>query len=192
MSPENPLRSPPPEPLDTAPDEIVVQRAVDGDVRAFQIVLLRYASLLRAYVARIVGSVTEADDVVQETFVIAWRELPSLQEPRHVKAWLMKIASRRAFALLRKRPTDIPLPVGLPAARQGDPESAATHSAQLRDLARALDALPEDQRRCWLLREVGELSYQEIAAATGLTAAQVRGSLARARANITIRMEGWR
>lgn len=148
---------------------------------------------MRAYTTRIVGSRTEADDVVQESFIIAWRQLHALRHPGAVKSWLMRIASREALAHIRRRPPDAPLPQsGVPGSGDTGPENVAVRNAELRALSVALDRLPDDQRQCWLLREIGELSYAEIAEEMHLPPATVRGKLARARANVTAQMEGWR
>lgn len=147
---------------------------------------------MRAYASRIVGSRTEADDVVQESFLIAWRQLHALRHPGSVKTWLMRIASREALAHIRRRPSEGPLPpLEVPASGDTRPEDVAVRNAELRALSLALDRLPEDQRQCWLLREIAELSYTEIAEEMHLPAATVRGKLARARANVTAQMEGW-
>src|SRR5688572_28775307 len=144
--------------LRTVADEILVQRAVDGDLTAFEAIVLRYGPLMRAYSSRIVGSHTDADDVVQETFTIAWSRLPSLRDPAALKAWLMRIASRQAFAHLEKRSADVPLPVlDRPLPPHTQPEDVAVRNAQLEALSVALDNLSIDLRRCWLLREVAGL-----------------------------------
>lgn len=174
-------------------DEILVERAVDGDTAAFETLVHRHGPLMRAYTSRIVGSRTEADDVVQEAFIIAWRQLPTVRHPGSVRSWLMRIASRQAFAHIKRRPTDAPLPpLEVPARIDTQPENLAVRNAELRALSVALDKLPEDQRQCWLLREIAELSYTEIAEDMHLSPATVRGNLARARTNITAKMEGWR
>ena len=179
--------------LRTVSDEILVERAVDGDLTAFEAIVLRYAPLMRAYTARVVGSHTEADDVVQDAFTVAWRRLPSLRDPAALRAWLMRIASRLAFAHLHKRPADVPLPMLDPAfPAHTQPEDVAVRNAQLEALSAALDNLPIDLRRCWLLREVAGLSYDEIAGEMQLPASTVRGKLARARVSIYAQMEGWR
>ncbi|MEH3090004.1 MAG: RNA polymerase sigma factor [Microbacterium arborescens] len=179
--------------LGAAPDGILVARATGGDTEAFAALLHRHTPIVRAYVYRIVGTMSETDDVVQEAFLTAWRQLGTLRDPDAVKAWLMKIASREAYAHLRKRPDHATLDGFDRAVDAGLlPEAAAVRTAQLQALSRALDALPEAQRRCWLLREVGSLSYTEIAEEMNLPASTVRGNLARARAAITIGMEGWR
>jgi len=180
-------------PLGTVADEILVERAVDGDLTAFEALVHRHGPLMRAYTSRIVGSQTEADDVVQEALTIAWRRLPSLREPSAVRAWLMRIASRQAFTHLGKRASDVPLAAldhALPADTQ--PENVAVRNAQLEALSVALDNLGTDLRRCWLLREVAGLSYDEIAGEMQLPASTVRGKLARARVSIYAQMEGWR
>tara|TARA_R110002020_G_scaffold14731_15_gene52382 strand:- start:636 stop:1199 length:564 start_codon:yes stop_codon:yes gene_type:complete len=179
--------------LEAAPDEILVERASQGDAAAFEALIRRHSPLMRAYVSRIVGSLSEADDVVQESLYTAWRRLPELRDPKAVKAWLMQIASRQAFKHLRRRPPEDPLPL-LEAAHPSDtqPENVAIRNAQLQALAGALDTLPPDLRQAWLLREVAELSYDDIAKQLNIPRTTVRGKLSRARASIFAQMEEWR
>jgi RNA polymerase sigma-70 factor (ECF subfamily) len=177
----------------SVPDRVLVERAIDGDSDAFREVVRRYAGTMRAYVSRVVGSVSEADDVVQNALITAWRQLGSLRDPDAVKSWLMRIASREAFAYIRKRPTDASLTgYDAPHSESSQPEQIAIRNAQLAELSRVLGRLPEEQRRCWLLRQVGDLSYAEIAEEMGISPSTVRGLLVRARSSITIQMGGWR
>lgn len=174
-------------------DAILAERAADGDAAAFEALIRRHGPLMRAYVARIVGSQTAADDVVQEAFYTAWRKLPELRDPAAVKSWLMRIAGRIAYTHIRRRPDEVGLPLAeIPVREDFQPEDVAVRNAQLTALSKALDALPEDQRRCWLLREVAELTYDEIAQDMDIPKATVRGKLARARSSIYAQMEGWR
>ncbi|MGN7966681.1 RNA polymerase sigma factor [Microbacterium sp. 22179] len=179
--------------LTVVSDRVLVHRSVDGDASAFREIVRRYAGSMRAYVSRIVGSLSEADDVVQNALVTAWRQLDSLRDPDAVKSWLMRIASREAFAFIRRRPTDATLTgYDAPHTESTQPEQIAIRNAQLAALSKALDTLPEDQRRCWLLRQVAELSYTEIAEEMETSPSTVRGLLSRARSSITIQMGGWR
>lgn len=175
-------------------DQILVERAVDQDAEAFGELVRRHSPLMRAYVSRIVGSLSAADDVVQDAFLVAWRQLPTLRDGAAVRAWLMRIASREALLHVKRRPSEAPLEgfdvVSLSVDTQ--PETRAIRNAQLQALSIALNELPEAQRRCWLLREVADLSYSEIAEEMDLPVSTVRGNLARARTSITIRMEEWR
>ncbi|MDQ1125336.1 RNA polymerase sigma-70 factor (ECF subfamily) [Microbacterium sp. SORGH_AS 505] len=175
------------------PDRILVERAIDGDAVAFGELLRRHSSLVRAYVYRIVGSMADTDDVVQDAFVTAWKQLPTVRDPAAFRSWLMRIAGREALAVATRRSKEDPLDEAiLPASLQAQPERTAIQNDRLAALSRALDRLKEDQRRCWLLREVAELSYAEIAEEMTMTESTVRGVLARARASIAIEMEGWR
>ncbi|WP_232331546.1 RNA polymerase sigma factor [Agromyces laixinhei] len=180
-------------PLQVVADEILVERAIDGDDAAFETLMRRYAPLMRAHARRVLRNAADADDVVQDAFVNAWRQLENLRDRAMVKSWLMKITSRCALALLRRQPATLPLPVVEPAVPDSmQPENVGIRTAQLRALSLALDRLPEDQRNCWLLREVAELSYVEVAKEMNLTPASVRGKLARARVSLATQMEGWR
>ena len=188
-----PVQQPDRDRLEGVADAILVGRAVGGDPGAFETLIRRHGPLMRAYTARIVGSMADADDVVQDAFHTAWRRLPELRDPAAVRPWLMRIASRLAFTFLRRKPAEVEfahLESALPADMQ--PENVAVRNAQLKALSAVLDTLPEDERRCWLLREVGELSYADIAQEMELPATTVRGKLARARASIYAQMEGWR
>lgn len=179
--------------LAAASDQILVERAVDGEATAFGEIVRRHSSLIRAYVSRIVGSLSEADDVVQDAFITAWKQLPSLRDGSAVSPWLMRIASRDAFARLRRRTADVPIEdVPLVQSTHPDPEVRAVRQAQLAALSAALDEPADDQRRAWLLREVADLSDAEIAEEMTTSASTVRGLLSRARSSITIRMEDWR
>lgn len=87
--------------LATADDRIIAGRAADGDVTAFAVLVRRYGPMMRATARRILGSTSEVDDVVQEAFITAWDKLDQLEDPRKVKAWLMRITSHRAIDRVR-------------------------------------------------------------------------------------------
>ncbi|WP_439592953.1 RNA polymerase sigma factor [Microbacterium sp.] len=179
--------------LQSVADRMLVERAVQNDAEAFGELVRRHSSLMRAYVYRIVGSLADTDDVVQDAFVIAWKQLPTLRDASAVKAWLMRIAGREALAFVGRRPAEAVLDdYSFSAPRTTQPEQTAIRNAQLRALSGALDKLKEDQRRSWLLREIADCSYDEIAELMDIPPSTVRGLLSRARASIAIEMEGWR
>lgn len=183
----------PPRTLLDLPDAILAERAGDGDVAAFETLARRYGPLMRAYARRLARSHEEADDVVQDSLVTAWKDIGSLQDGTAVKAWLMKIVGHRAVDTGRRRKVhenfdDRP---EAPDHAPG-PEQAAVARSARRALNSALARLPEEQRRCWVLREFGGQSYEEIAATLGISAASVRGRLARARTTLVKEMEEWR
>ncbi|MGN6446871.1 RNA polymerase sigma factor [Amnibacterium sp.] len=162
--------------LELADDALLADRAADGDERAFAVLLRRHGPVLRAYITRLTRRPSESDDVLQEVALAAWQALPKLENPALVKAWLFRIAERQAFALLRKQPQHAEL----------DDEVPAEHDEEARwDARRALQAaltrIPEQQAQVWVLREMGGLSYSEIAERLAIPESTVRGALAQAR-----------
>ncbi len=180
-------------PLERAEDRTVAGRASDGDVEAFAVLVRRYTPMMRASVRRLLNASDEVDDIVQETFVVAWERLPELDDPAHVKSWLLRIAGRRAIDRLRARKSEDDIDaVEPPAPPHASPPRIVETRAEIQALRDALRELPADQRECWMLREVSGHSYEEIAAELRIPPTTVRGLLARARKNIIVRMEGWR
>jgi len=178
--------------LADADDGSLAHRAADGDIRAFEVLMRRYEPLLSAYAARLLGSYTDTDDVVQESFIIAWQQLPTLHEVRAVRRWLLTIVTRKSLDRLRVRQNHDDIDDHEVASPTESPESAADASSLEDALSRALSALPEDQRRCWVLREIGGYGYDEIAEQLELPVSTVRGLLARSRKTLMREMEAWR
>lgn len=179
--------------LDQAPDALLVERSADGDVAAFDTLVRRYAPLMRAYARRLLRNDEEADDVMQEALLAAWQDMSTLRDGSAVKPWLMRIVSHRAIDAGRRRKSHGNLDEQTQlAAVNITPEQAAVHGSAQRALNDALAKLPEEQRQCWVLREFGGQSYEEIAQTLGISAASVRGRLARARTALVTEMEEWR
>jgi RNA polymerase sigma-70 factor (ECF subfamily) len=178
--------------LGDADDRTLATRSADGDVRAFEVLMRRYGALVSTYAFRIVGNSADADDVVQETFIQAWRDLPDLEKKSAVKGWLLTVATRKSIDRLRSRRDDQPvhdIEVADPADR---PDEVAEATSMDEALSVALSALPEDQRQCWVLREVAGYGYTEIADELQLPVTTVRGLLARSRKALVREMEAWR
>ncbi len=180
-------------PLEAADDAIVAGRAADGDAVAFAVLVRRHTPMMRAYARRILPGTSDVDDVVQDAFITAWEQLPRLDDPGRVQSWLMRITSRKAIDRIRSaRPqTDI-AELELPAPDRSTPPRQAEARAGVAALSDALQQLPPAQRECWVLREIGEHTYEEIAEELGTPLSTVRGLLARARKDILVRMEQWR
>lgn len=82
--------------------------------------------------------------------------------------------------------------IAAPAPARESPQRVVEGRAGVEALAAALGTLADAERECWVLREVGGLSYDEIGEAMNTPVTTVRGLLARARKHIIVRMEGWR
>jgi RNA polymerase sigma-70 factor (ECF subfamily) len=175
-------------------DVTLVARAKDGDVPAYEQLVLRYQGPMYRLAVRMLASRGDAEDVVQDVFLTAWRRLPQLHEDAAFVGWLYRTTTNRCLNVIRsRRPrTDLDLDSTESARPDAHPERAAEVSAQLTALTGALQELTAEQRACWLLREVHGRSYEEIADAVGSTTTAVRGRIARARAQLAEVMKPWR
>ncbi|WP_341975771.1 RNA polymerase sigma factor [Microbacterium sp. LTA6] len=179
--------------LELADDRIVAGRAIDGDVAAFAVLVRRYTPMMRAYAQRMLNASADVDDIVQEAFVTAWQRLPELEDPAKVKSWLMRVVSRKTVDRIRALRPQIDIDeVDHPAPQHAGPPQVAEARAEVEALSNALRELPDGQRECWVLREIGGHSYDEIAEQLGIPVTTVRGLIARARKYIIVRMEEWR
>jgi RNA polymerase sigma-70 factor (ECF subfamily) len=162
--------------------EEAARRVQRGDASAFRMIVEATASRLVRLSARIVGSVTEAEDVVQEAYVKAYRALVEGQFDARssVSTWLHRIVVNAALDARRKRKRDpedaIDSQTAPPAA------GSAEQAVALRELADWLAELPEDQRTALLLKTVEGMSSAEIAAVLGCSEGAVEQRLVRARA----------
>lgn len=177
----------------------VVGRAQDGDLAAFELIVRRYQGPVFRLAYRMLGDRGEAEDVVQDCLVLVWRKLPTLTDVVAFRRWIYQLATRRCLSVLRtrtRRATDATdadaLERDLPVDDADDPARMAQYAAQLRGLDTFLRQLPDEQRACWVLRELHDLTYTEIAFAMNLPVSTVRGRLARARQNLTEGMSAWR
>ena len=178
--------------LEQAGDGILAQRAADGDPTAFEVLVRRHGPYLRAFAIRLTGSTADADDVVQEALIAAWRQLSTLEDTSKVRAWMASIVARKGTDALRSRRPADELDDERPGDDDAGPERQAVASSRMDALSAVLASLPEGQRQCWVLKEMGGYSYEEIADRLDLTPATVRGKLARARVTVVKEMEAWR
>jgi RNA polymerase sigma-70 factor (ECF subfamily) len=182
----------------------IVARAQDGDLAAFEHLVLTYQYRLFRLAYRMLNDRGEAEDIVQETLTTSWRGLPMLADVDAFGGWIYRLATNKSLDLLRKRSShaeniidledmDTIAEAGCRAVSAAlDPAQEAEWSAEQDGLTALLNALPPAQRACWLLREMHGRSYAEIGVTLKITPAAVRGTLARARHQIAEGMSQWR
>jgi RNA polymerase sigma-70 factor (ECF subfamily) len=174
-------------------DDVLARRAGDGDVWAFAALVRRHEPVIRVYARRILGTTSDVDDVAQDTFITAWQQLPSLEDTSRIRGWLLTIASRKAIDRVRARKDHDDVDQrDYPGRTEDSPEYLAESSSRGRAVSAALATLPQDQRRCWVLKELGGYSYDDIATELQIPVSTVRGLLSRARKNMIRKMEAWR
>jgi RNA polymerase sigma factor (sigma-70 family) len=143
---------------------------------------------LHRYCARLMGSVIDGEDVVQDTFARAYVALDELKEDPPLRAWLFRIAHNRALDLLRSRAIRATEPIEA-AHEIADPESPDPVEVMMRREAietavSRFAELPTMQRSVVILKDVLDQSLEEIAAMLDLTVNAVKAHLARGRARL--------
>lgn len=190
---------------DPDPDQgSIVASAQDGDLAAFEYLVLAYQDRLYRLAYRMLNDRGEAEDLVQETFVAAWRGLPMLTDVNAFGGWIYRLTTNKCLDLLRKRstraedstdPDDMHARMGVSSSGPPagpDPARETEWSARHDALTAVLNTLPPAQRACWLLREMHDRSYAEISATLKISPTTVRGTLVRARRRIAEGMSQWR
>lgn len=181
---------------DAPTDAALVRAARLGDEAAFAEIVDRHGPGMHRYASRLVGGdAADAAEVAQDALVSAWKALPTFAGTSSLRTWLFRIVHRRAADLARRRR---PVPIDDQLLSHLVPPSGenALRSVLDDELVAALQAclneLPWHQRSVWLLREVEEMSYEEIASTLSMTVGSVRGHLHRGRRTISERMARWR
>jgi RNA polymerase sigma-70 factor (ECF subfamily) len=148
------------------PDSIVVQRVIAGDVEAFALLVDRHHGRLARYAFHLLGSETEAEEAVQDSFVRAYRSLGTYKEREIFGAWIMRILVNRCRTrLVRDKRRE---ETAAAWVREADQPFEPSERLAMRDeLSVALSRLPADQREAVVLRYADELGYDEIASITG-------------------------
>ena len=185
------MSEPSPCPVPEQTTAMLFSTARDGDRGAFAELYRRFAPVVHGIALTRVGP-TDADDVLQETFLVAHRKLRSVRTAEAFPGWICQVARRTATDRLRRRrrTTHGSLPVDGPRAAP-----AADASVELRRrVLTAIQGLPEAYRETLILRLVEGLTGPAIAEQTGRTPGSVRVNLHRGMALLRPRLErdGWR
>ena len=170
----------------------LVVRAQEGDASAFEELARRHQRALYRLAARVLGDPVEAEDALQEALVDAWRRIGRFRTDASFGTWMYRVVTNRCTSSLRRRRA-IPVDrIDDRTAAPDSPERSAELDAGLAELGRAVRELPDEQRVCWVLRELEGLGYAEIAQITGAGQDAVRGRIHRARVRLAEVMRPWR
>ena len=185
-------------------DALLVERVKQGDVKAFEMLVVKYQRRIERLVGRMVRDVDLVPDIAQETFIRAYRALPQFRGDSAFYTWLYRIAVNTAKKALLELKRDPLVTESARAGRDEDDESprlenelsssetpdAILASKQIAAAVNfAVEALSDDLRQAITLREIDGLSYEEIAALMNCPIGTVRSRIFRAREAIAARLK---
>lgn len=170
-------------------DEEVVRRIIEGERALFEILMRRYNQRLFRVTRSIVANDLEAEDIIQDAYVRAYEHLNQFEGRARFSTWLTKIAIYEAYARVRRvdhqKVDSISMLEGMGMdmkANGRDPEEQIYNAELKTVLEKAFDALPDDYRSVFMLREIEGLSTAETAECLELSEENVKTRLHRARA----------
>ena len=180
-------------------DQQLVQRAQRGDLRAFDLLVLKYQTRIAALVSRYVSDAGEVEDVTQEAFIKAYRALGKFRGDSAFYTWLYRIAANAAknhlVAKGRRPGADATIEdaqgfeEGGLLSESASPEALAMGGELAVVVESALNALPGELKAALMLREFDGLSYDDIADILGCPLGTVRSRIFRAREAIDQRVK---
>jgi RNA polymerase sigma-70 factor (ECF subfamily) len=185
-------------------DVLLVEQAQRGDVRAFEMLVVKYQRRIERLIARMVRDVDLVQDIAQESFIRAYRALPQFRGDSAFYTWLYRIAvntAKKALVDLKRDPlvsestlagsNDDDDETSRPRRELIDdatPESILASKEIAQAVNAAIEALSEDLRQAITLREIEGLSYEEIAEMMNCPIGTVRSRIFRAREAIALRL----
>ena len=165
----------------TMTDAMLVRRVLEGDTAAFTILVDRHAAACTRFATRMLGNREDAEDATQESFLRAYRSLARYEERQAFRTWLFQILVNRCrtAAVRRQRRQRMFLVDDSAVAAASVRPSADTNDLRA-ELQRAIESLDPEQREAFLLKHVEQLSYDEMAAATGVGVSALKMRVKRA------------
>lgn len=184
-------------PLIPSDDSELVARAAGGETTAFEALVERHRGRIYGLALRMLNSEDDAAEVLQETFISAYRNLANFRGDAQFGSWVLRIAANHALMRLRHRKVvgQVESPLDEPTFNErgslmdevadvGNVEEQAINH-ELRDaIEAAASKLGDDYREVFVLRDLEGMSYEEIAELTGITVPAVKSRLHRARLSL--------
>jgi RNA polymerase sigma factor (sigma-70 family) len=181
--PVGPASVPSPGLLRLRSDESLVELFRAGRDDAYDAIVKRYRPKLLAHARHVLRGSDEAEDVIQDVFIRAHGALRRDDREMNLKPWLYRIAHNRCMDVLR-RPAPVPAEPSIEQPAPVDTAGEVQRRADLRQLVDDIGLLPDAQRSALVIRELGGLSYEEMAAVLDTTVPAIKSLLVRARVGL--------
>jgi RNA polymerase sigma-70 factor (ECF subfamily) len=184
-------------------DALLIDRVKRGDVRAFEMLVVKYQRRIERLIGRMVRDTDLVQDIAQETFIRAYRAIPQFRGESAFYTWLYRIAvntAKKALVELKRDPLvmessrvstdegEEPSRVENELSDGETPEALLASKEIAATVNAAIDALSEDLRQAIVLREIEGLSYEEIADVMNCPIGTVRSRIFRAREAIATKL----
>lgn len=191
--------------LEHLPEARLISRLRASEMEAFEELVAHFERPVYSLCFRLLGDAEEARDAAQETFLKVYRGLSSFRGEAGLKTWIYRIAinqamNQRRWWRRRHRDETISLDITrgesdrtvgslLPDLRASSPEALAISSEREGQVLRALNQIKHEYRVALILREIEELSYEEIAETLGISIGTVKSRIARGREELRRRVK---
>ncbi len=181
-------------------DQQLISDALRGtadSAEAFDLLVLRYQDRLVHSLEHSLGSRADALDAAQQAFLLAWQQLSKFRGDSGFYSWLYRIARNAAISSVRRRRpagsldqlTEAGLAEPVDQGTAGAPGAALELDEEVQRLRQALRQVPQDFREVLVLKDIDEMSYEQISELLGIPLGTVRSRLFRARQDLLDRMQ---
>lgn len=163
----------------TSTDEQLIKKALAGNKKAWFSLIQRYEKSVYNYGLRMTGNPADSQDLMQDIFVSVFRNLSSYQGTGAFKSWLFRIAHYRCVEFYRRRKPNVSLDETpeIEESEQSTPEQLLQGDQSQRELHKAMQRLPVNQRAVVELKFFGQFTFDEIAVQLGVSANTVKSRL---------------
>ncbi len=168
-------------------DEDLVERAARGDVDAFEVLVSTRLTRSFRTASAILGNEADANDVVQEAFVVAWRRLPTLRDSATFDGWLNKVIVNRCRDVLRRRQRT--LEIELTDAVDVESRDPLFESGAMAELNAAFESLSADRRYLLVMHHLHQVPVASLARQLGVPEGTMKWRLHAARAALQRKLE---
>lgn len=188
--------------VDIRPEIVeLVRRSQKGDLDAFRQLYERFIQKILNYLYRMTGSKDEADDLAQDTFVLAYRKIGDLKNPERFQSWIFRIAQNNVYQLYRGKKVQVESIDQEESQELSDfqklttplksPEDAVLTEELEQLITDVIQELPEKYRTVFILSAIEKLSYQEISNIVERSLASVKSDIHRARVIVRDRIKDY-
>ena len=168
----------------------LVTEAQKGDRDAFRLLYEHFVRRIYNFLFRMVGSVEEAEDLAQQTFLMVLQQIGTLRDVTQIESWIFRIARNEVYQKFRKKRPDSLEDSGIEIQKipedrfHSNPEEIVLHEELEGVIQKALDLLPAKLREAFILGVIQDLSYSDVAAIVGRSVLSVKTDVYRARCQI--------